>query len=185
MKKILFILGCVILFSACTTQKSTVISSPTPVVSPIPFPSPVEQIDTSNWKTYSNKNWSLKYPADWTVVDCGEPSIIILGPAPTKGQKVACMSEYPHPNEVMRIERRAKDKEGIPYSTSDVLKTERVEIKVGNKTGVSQTLVYPDGDKSYDHVYVENPDSLDAFHVAGKEKYQNVFETILSTVEIK
>ncbi len=157
--------------------------TPTPAVSPTPSATALSEIDTSNWKTYTNKNWLLKYPSDWVVVDCGKPSIIILGPAPEGNEKIECASEYPHPNEVIRIERRTKNKEGIPYSNSDVLKTERVDIKVGNQTGVSQTLVYPDGSKSYDEVYVEHSNSLDAFHVAGREKYQSIFEQVLRTIK--
>lgn len=64
-------------------KSSTPVSSPTPVVNSqtpqaITVPSPAE---TANWKTYSGKFYSFKYPSNWQTRPSGFDGVFAFGPA--------------------------------------------------------------------------------------------------------
>jgi hypothetical protein len=185
MRKLWLIVSLSILLSACNKTKPVANNvTANPSSSPVPTPIAIK-IDKSNWQIYSNKLWSFKFPNHWVAVDCKSTDFVILGPALKPDQKIACDAEYPHPNEMIRMTRQSKKQmPEIPYTNSDVLKVEREPILIGGQQGVIQTIIYPDGSRNLDGIYVEHKSSIDKFHFAGTEARSYLIE-ILSTLKFK
>jgi hypothetical protein len=181
MKKVFLLFICVLTLSGCTKTTPLKETDVIPAIS-IPTPTPLVILDTTNWKTYKSKSWSFKYPSDWEAVDCGDDDFVILGPKHLQGTQINCATSYPHPKELIRMEKHSKKSQPvIPYTDSDILKTRHEEIKVGNETGFIQTLLYPDGSETYDGIYVEHTDSFIWIHIIDRPDTREIGNTILST----
>ncbi|MDZ7586361.1 MAG: PsbP-related protein [Patescibacteria group bacterium] len=68
-------------------QISQLSNQPSPSPTPLVSPKPSAEAETADWKTYTNPDFSFKYPNDWQLDDTGGEggAAIIIAPQPDRG----------------------------------------------------------------------------------------------------
>jgi hypothetical protein len=176
---ILVALAAIILEAISLNNKKIIPSSPkTETTSSAPT-----LINTEGWKTVTTKYWTFKIPGEWVVADCAEGTALYIGPALEKGQKIACGSEYPHPDTRLYISRQ----EGFDFPNHDdpEVRVEETHFQIGGQDAIKQKVyvsnrLLPIGEDSY---YVKYEGALHTISLFGPSTKKEEFEAFVSTIK--
>ena len=149
-----------------------IITSPSPTPTPQELPKDIEE--ASNWNVYSNSQYgySIKYPLDWNAVITpqGDPKIleyVVFNPlSATKAGELSITLTY-----TTRSYKEVLDSDPQPGESIAVASvTATRKLKEDSQRNIS--------------ISVALPHDSNTFVLLGKEKYKDIFNQMLSTLNL-
>jgi len=149
-----------------------IITSPSPTPAPQELPKDIEE--TSNWNVYSNSQYgySIKYPLDWNgvITPQGDPKIleyVVFNPlSATKAGELSITLTY-----TTRSYKEVLDSDPQPGESIAVASvTATRKLKEDSQRNIS--------------ISVALPHNSNTFVLLGKEKYKDIFNQMLSTLNL-